>query len=199
MKKDDKKSSIRGKSSDSPCMIVFCSFEQMATLIDAGKKHGFVHYIPLIFCKNYSPQVLKANMRVVGATEYALLLYRDKLPKFRNGAQYDEEGKAIRGTGKMIFNWFTWERDGKDVPKIHPAQKSVKVLKRLIETFTDEGDVVIDPCCGSGATLRAAHELGRSAFGFEIDRNFYNRAKNEMLVFEEDPQINLFDYLKMEG
>lgn len=199
LKKDDKKSSIRGKSSDSPCMIVFCSFEQMATLIDAGKKHGFVHYIPLIFCKNYSPQVLKANMRVVGATEYALLLYRDKLPKFRNGAQYDEEGKAIRGTGKMIFNWFTWERDGKDVPKIHPAQKSVKVLKRLIETFTDEGDVVIDPCCGSGATLRAAHELGRSAFGFEIDRNFYNRAKNEMLVFEEDPQINLFDYLKMEG
>ena len=50
-------------------MIVFCSFEQMPTLIDAGKKHGFVNYIPLVFIKNYSPQVLKANMRVVGATE----------------------------------------------------------------------------------------------------------------------------------
>ena len=198
LKKDDKNQSTRGKSSDSPCMIVFCSFEQMSTLIDAGKKHGFIHYIPLIFIKNYSPQVLKANMRVVGATEYALLLYRDKLPKFRNGAQYDEDGKVIRGSGHMVFNWFTWERDGKEIPKIHPAQKSVKVLKKLIETFTDEGDVVIDPCCGSGATLRAAYELGRSSFGFEIDRNFYNRAKNEMLVFEEDPQINIFDYLKAE-
>ncbi len=122
-------------------------------------------------------------MRVVGATEYALLLYRDCLPKFRNGAQMDENGKNIQGTGKMVFNWFSWERDGKEIPKIHPAQKSIKVLKRLIETFTDEGDIVIDPCCGSGTTLRAAYELGRSAYGFEIDRNFYQRAKDEMLVF----------------
>ena len=186
LKKDDKKPCVRGRSSDSPCMIVFCSFEQMPILIDAAKKHGFNNYIPLVFVKNYSPQVLKANMRIVGATEYALLLYRDRLPKFRNGAILDENGKTIRGTGHMIFNWFEWERDGKDIPKIHPAQKSVKVLKKLIETFTDEGDVVIDPCCGSGSTLRAAHELGRSAFGFEIDRNFYNRAKNEMLNFNDE-------------
>ena len=191
--KEDKKPVRRGRSSDSPCMIVFCSFEQIQTLIKAAEKHGFVHYIPLVFCKNYSPQVLKANMRIVGATEYALLLYRDRLPKFRNGAKSDENGKTIPGTGRMVFNWFTWEKDGKDVPKIHPAQKSVKVLKRLIETFTDPGDVVIDPCCGSGATLRAAHELGRNAFGFEIDRTFYRRAKDEMLKFENS-QMSISDF-----
>lgn len=139
LKKDDTKPVARGRSSNSPCMIVFCSFEQIQTLINAAAKHGFIHYIPLIFCKNYSPQVLKANMRVVGATEYALLLYRDRLPKFRNGVQTDENGKTIPGTGHMIFNWFTWERDGKEIPKIHPAQKPVKVLKRLIEIFTDPG------------------------------------------------------------
>lgn len=174
-------------------MIVFCSFEQLNTLIDAARKHGFVNYIPLIFVKNYSPQVLKANMRVVGATEYALLFYRDRLPKFRNGVKVDENGKNIRGTGRMIFNWFEWEKDGKDIPKIHPAQKPVAVIKKLIEVFTDPGDVVIDPCCGSGTTLRAAVELGRSAYGFEIDRNFYKRAKEEMLVFEKSEQISLFD------
>ena len=133
-------------------------------------------------------------MRVVGATEYALLLYRDRLPKFRNGAKFDEEGKTIRGTGHMVFNWFEWGKDGKDVPKIHPAQKPVAVLKKLIEVCTDPGDVVIDPCCGSGSTLRAAYELGRSAFGFEIDRNFYQRAKNEMLKFPEKTQMSIFDY-----
>lgn len=196
LKKDDTKPVPRGRSSNSPCMIVFCSFEQIQTLINAAAKHGFIHYIPLIFCKNYSPQVLKANMRVVGATEYALLLYRDKLPKFRNGLQIDENGKNIPGTGHMIFNWFTWERDGKEIPKIHPAQKSVKVLKKLVQIFTDEGDVVIDPCCGSGTTLRAAYELGRSSFGFEIDRNFYERAKNEMLNFKSDTQMSIFDYYK---
>ena len=86
----------------------------------------------------------------------------------------------------MIFNWFQWERDGKEIPKIHPAQKPVKVLKNLIEIFTDEGDVVIDPCAGSGSTLRAAFELGRNAYGFEIDRTFYQRAKNEMLAMEDE-------------
>ncbi len=185
LKKDDVRPVPRGRSSDSPCMIVFCSFEQIQTLIDAAKKHGFVNYIPLVFVKNYSPQVLKANMRVVGATEYALLFYRNKLPKFRNGLQIDENGKNIRGTGHMVFNWITWEKDSKSIPKIHPAQKPVSVLKKLIETFTDPGDVVIDPCCGSGATLRAAHELGRSAYGFEIDRNFFTRAKDEMLAFSD--------------
>lgn len=194
MKKEDTKPIARGRSSNSPCMIVFCSFEQQRTLIDAAKKHGFVKYIPLVFIKNYSPQVLKANMRVVGATEYALLLYRDRLPKFRNGLKIDENGKNIVGTGHMVFNWFEWERDGKEIPKIHPAQKPVKLLKKLIETFTDEGDVVIDPCCGSGTTLRAAKELNRSAYGFEIDRNFYERAKNEMLVFPKDEQMNIFDF-----
>ena len=191
--KDDTKPLARGRSSNSPCMIVFCSFEQLPTLIDAGKKHGFVNYIPLVFVKNYSPQVLKANMRVVGATEYALVLYRDRLPKFRNGVKVDENGKNIRGTGKMIFNWFEWQKDGKDIPKIHPSQKPVAVLKKLIEIFTDEGDVVIDPCCGSGSTLRASYELGRSAYGFEIDRNFYEKAKNEMLVFPKEEQMSIFD------
>ena len=95
----------------------------------------------------------------------------------------------------MVFNWFTWEKDGKEIPKIHPAQKPVSVIKKLIEIFTDEGDVVIDPCCGSGSTLRAAVELGRSAYGFEIDRNFYERARNEMLVFETDKQMNLSDFI----
>lgn len=186
LKKDDKKPVPRGRSSNSPCMIVFCSYEQQPTLIDAAKKHGFVNYIPLVFIKNYSPQVLKANMRVVGATEYALLLYRDKLPKFRNGLQVDENGKNIRGTGHMIFNWFTWEKDGKEIPKIHPAQKPVRVIKKLIQTFTDPGDVVIDPCAGSGSTLRAAYEMGRPSYGFEIDRHFYNNAKKQMLCFESE-------------
>lgn len=193
MKKEPKKAGARGRSSDAPCMIVFCSFEQTHTLIKAAEKHGFIHYIPLVFVKNYSPQVLKANMRVVGATEYALVFYRDKLPKFRNGAQFDENGKTIRGTGHMVFNWFQWEKDGKEIPKIHPAQKPVKLLKRLIEIFTDPGDVVIDPCFGSGSTARAAVELGRNFYGFEINKEFYRRAKEEMLKFPKEQQLSIFD------
>ena len=191
--KKETDSNGRGRSSDSPCMIVFCSFEQQHTLIEAAKKNGFPNYIPLVFIKNYSPQVLKANMRVVGATEYALLFYRDKLPKFRNGLEVDENGKNIPGSGRMIFNWFEWERDGSDVPKIHPSQKPVKVLKKLISIFTDPYDVVIDPCFSSGSTARACKELKRNFYGFEINKEFYRRAKEEMIVLPYENQISIFD------
>lgn len=162
-----------------PAMIVFCAFEQMQTVIDYGKKYGFEKNYPIFFCKNYSAQVLKANMKIVGAMEFAVVLYRDKLPKFNN---VDADGKK-----HMIFNYFDWKRDSvKEVPKIHPTQKPISILKRLIEIFTDEGDVVIDPVAGSGTTLRAAFELGRNAYGFEVDRNFYREAKEKMI----DPLIS---------
>lgn len=166
----------RGKA---PCMIVFCAFEQLQSVIEYAARYGFVKYIPLVFIKNYSPQVLKANMRIVGATEYAIVLYRDKLPKFNND-------------GGMVFNWFNWIRDGKDIPKIHPTQKSVGTLKELISIFTDPGDVVIDPCAGSGSTLRAAYELGRPSYGFEIDKKIYKEAIEKMIEPVKQ-QVNFFD------
>lgn len=175
-----------------PAMIVFCAFEQIPMVVEYGKKYGFEHNYPLFFCKNYSAQVLKANMRICGATEFAVVLYRDKLPKFNNGREIGEDGKPIRGTGKVIFDHFEWKRDGKEYPKIHPTQKPVNVLKRLIELFTDEGDVVIDPCAGSGTTLRAAAELGRNAYGFEIDKNFFKAATEQMLKLPEETQEKLF-------
>lgn len=150
-----------------PAMIVFCAFEQMQQIIEYGKKYGFMKSYPLVFVKNYSGQVLKANMKIVGATEYAVVLYRDKLPKFNNN-------------NRMIFNWFKWERDT-TTPKIHPTQKPVQLLKQLIEIFTDEGDVVIDPCAGSGSTLRACAEINRSCYGFEIKKDYYKQAKQKIL------------------
>lgn len=159
-----------------PAMIVFCAFEQIPMVMEYGKKYGFENSYPLFFIKNYSAQVLKANMKIVGATEHAVVLYRDKLPKFRNGRTETEKGK-------MVYNWFEWRRDSsKEYPKIHPTQKPVGILKRLIEIFTDEGDVVVDPVAGSGTTLRAAYELGRNSYGFEVDRKFYIAAKEQMLA-----------------
>lgn len=151
-----------------PAMIVFCSWQQTPLIIQYGIKHGFNHSYPLYFVKNNSPQALKAHMKILGAVEQAIVLYRDKLPKFNND-------------GNMILNWFHWRTDGKDVPRVHPTQKPVNLLKTLIRIFTDKGDTVIDPVAGSGATLRACLELDRHAYGFEIDKNFYRDAVDKVL------------------
>ncbi len=186
LNKEPKKGGERGKSSNAPAMIIFCAFEQISMVIEEGKKHGLMKSYPLVFIKNYSSQVLKANMKIVGATEYGVVLYRDKLPKFNN--------KDIYGNNHMIFNWFEWKRDNlKEYPKIHPTQKPVNLLKKLIEIFTDEGDVVIDPVAGSGSTLRACAELNRNCYGFEIKKNFVKEA-NEKMLSNINIQQDIFDY-----
>lgn len=180
LKKEPKE---KGKA---PCMLVFCAFDQQMYLIELAKRYGLNNYINLVFRKNFSAQVLKANMKIVGNCEYGLLFYREKLPKFNNH-------------GKMIFNCIDWERDGNDVEKLHPTQKPVKLLKKLIEIFTDEGDVVIDPCAGSGSTLVAAIELKRKAYGFEIKKDFHDSA-NEWItrIIQRTKDIDLYGFAKTE-
>ena len=172
-----------------PALIILCAFNQLTPLIEIAKIHGFkTMNHPLIFTKSYSAEVLKANMRPVGACEYGLLFYRDKLPKFNNG-------------GKMVYNHIPFEKD-LSTEKIHPNQKPVKLLKRLIELFTDEGDVVIDPVAGSGSTLIAAKQLNRHSYGFEIKKDFYQKANDRINgISQEERELKkegistIFDYL----
>jgi site-specific DNA-methyltransferase (adenine-specific) len=173
LKAESKKEKVDGEGrqkSEAPCMIIFCAFDQQMYLIELAKRYGLNNYINLVFRKNFSAQVLKANMKIVGNCEYGLVLYRDRLPKFRNN-------------GKMVFNCIDWPRDN-DSEKIHPTQKPVELLKTLIEIFTDPGDVVIDPCAGSGSTLIAAERTSRKGFGFEIKKEFWTKA-NEWLTEEK--------------
>jgi len=170
-----------------PCMIVFCAFDQQMYLIELAKRYGLNNYINLVFRKNFSAQVLKANMKVVGNCEYGLIFYREKLPKFNN-------------KGKMIFNCIDWEKDDISSPlirKIHPTQKPVALIEKLIRIFSDEGDVVIDPCCGSGSPIVASNNLNRKGFGFEIKKDFYKQA-NEWIdeVKQANEDIKEFGFAK---
>ena len=165
LKAEKKKVKVEGEArtkGDAPCMVLFCSFDAQMYYIELAKRYGLNNYINLVFRKNFSAQVLKANMKIVGNCEYGLVLYRDRLPKFNNN-------------GKMIFNCMDWPRDNQS-EKIHPTQKPVALLERLIKIFTDEGDVVIDPVAGSGSSLVAAENMNRKAYGFEIKRDFHRKA-----------------------
>ena len=152
--------------SNAPCMIVFCEFEQQFELITKAKKYGLNKYINLVFRKNFSAQVLKANMKIVGNCEYAVLLYRDKLPKFNNN-------------GKMIMNCMDWTKDTK-TEKIHPTQKPVDLYDWILNHYAQNGFKILDTHLGSGSIALAIdkansiNNMNLQFTGIELDEDYYN-------------------------
>ena len=169
----------KGEKGKAGAMILFCAYEQQEELIHYAKEYGFKNHQILIFYKNYSAQVLKANMRPVGNFEIAIVFYRDKLPKFNNN-------------GKMVFQCMPWLED-RETPKIHPTQKPVPLLEKLIELYTDIDDVVIDCCAGSGTTLLASANLGRRAYGFELKKEYVDGFYQKILPRKNEDMFVQFE------
>ena len=61
---------------------------------------------------------------------------------------------------------------GKEDARYHPTQKPLGVMLRLIDGYSEAGQLVLDPFIGSGTTLRAAKDLGRRAIGIEIEERY---------------------------
>lgn len=65
-----------------------------------------------------------------------------------------------------------WEVDRASTNNLHPTQKPIDLMLRIIRNGSDPGDIVLDPFAGSGTTLRAAKDIGRRAIGIEIDEGY---------------------------
>ena len=63
---------------------------------------------------------------------------------------------------------------------LHPTQKPIALLENLIKTFSNEGDLVLDNCMGSGSTGVAAKNLNRNFYGIELDEHYFEIAKNRI-------------------
>lgn len=88
----------------------------------------------------------------------------------------------------------------KNKKAVSAATEHGNLLKHLIEIFTDEDDVVIDPCAGSGTTLRACMELNRNSYGFEVSKKFYRESRTKMLnidppIYDGTSEKTMFDLL----
>lgn len=68
----------------------------------------------------------------------------------------------------------------RDASRIHPTQKPVALLEYLIKTYTNEGDAVLDNCMGSGSTGVACMNLNRNFIGMELDKKYYDIAKERI-------------------
>lgn len=73
----------------------------------------------------------------------------------------------------------SWQKFNTET-KLHPTQKPIELMKYLIKTYTNEGDIVLDNCMGSGTTCLAAKVLKRSYIGIENNKDYYKVAKKRI-------------------
>lgn len=70
--------------------------------------------------------------------------------------------------------------------KLHPTQKPTELLKWLIYTYSNEDSIILDNCMGSGSTGAACIELNRNFIGIEIDKDYFEIAKNRLQIEESN-------------
>ena len=71
-------------------------------------------------------------------------------------------------------------RGTKSNGKLHPTQKPVALFEYLIKTYTNEGDLVLDNCMGSGTTGVACKNLNRNFIGIELDPEYFKIAEKRI-------------------
>ena len=74
--------------------------------------------------------------------------------------------------------------------RIHPTQKPVALYKWLLETYTSEGDLILDTHLGSGSIAIACHYMKRKLIGYEIDQEYYDNACKRFK--EQTAQVQLW-------
>ena len=77
--------------------------------------------------------------------------------------------------------------------EMHPTEKNHDLLAELINDNSNVGDVIMDPCSGSGSTLIMAYEMGRKYIGFELDETYYKKARARL--DSVTAQMNIFDFI----
>ena len=78
---------------------------------------------------------------------------------------------------RTIPDVLEWKYTGNN---LHPTQKPLSVLTPLIESFSNPGDVVLDPFCGSGSTLVAAQQQRRRFIGIELSKRYFDLAEQRL-------------------
>ena len=106
--------------------------------------------------------------------------YKDKTIKNQNyGEFHATDDNRAGSTEKYPISIISYQKPHPSIAK-HRTEKPVVLLEYLIKTYTNEGDVVLDNCMGSGSTGVACVNTGRDFIGIELDENYFNIAKNRI-------------------
>lgn len=137
---------------------------------------------------------------VLNAKKQPLRNHEDVLVFYRTQPAYNAQGLARKGTltkqggnsdnygarptDAYVQEWTNWPRSVLEIPSegktVHPTQKPVALMEYLIRTYTNEGELVLDNCMGSGTTGVAAINTGRRFIGMEQNPEYFAIAENRI-------------------
>ena len=188
---------------DNGCIALFADGLFMVDLINSNRGNWKYN---LIWDKQLTSGFLNANKRPLKQHEEIVIFYKRQPtynPQFSEGKPLHGMGNKFRNLKNKNNNYNDFnsqmnpsaEREGdtKKYPKsilnfprkasrymLHPTEKSIKLCEYLIKTYTNEGDIVLDNCMGSGSTGVACKNVGRDFIGIELDEKYFQIAKERI-------------------
>lgn len=185
---------------DNGVIVLFGQDKFTAKTILSNEK---MHRYNLVWKKVLTSGFLNANRMPLREHEDIMVFYK-KLPTYN---PQKTKGKPCHSKGKVVGNMNSDKLQNNnysdykcvdtkgdmkyptsilEFPKphpsvsVHPTQKPVALLEYLIRTYTNEGDLVLDNCMGSGSTGVACMNTNRRFIGIELDENYFNIAKERI-------------------
>lgn len=162
----------------------------------ANSNSKFFKY-EIIWDKKLSTGFLNAKKQVLRRHENILVFYKEQCtynPQMTSGIPYDKGisfdkstnyGKqvpvrALNTSGDRYPTSILEISNANRRNKVHPTEKPVALCEYLIKTYTNEGDLVLDNCIGSGTTAISAINTNRNFIGIELQDEYYKLAKNRV-------------------
>lgn len=172
--------------------IVLFSKQPFTTLLIQSNLKHFKYC--LIWQKDNHDNPLMAKKRFLNITEDICIFYKKQCKYNPQGiVRVDKITKQGRGESlsqkntrqsEYVQQYTNYPRNilkfKRDLPNVHPTQKPVALLEYLIKTYTNENDIVLDNCMGSGSTGVACINTDRNFIGFELDEKYFEIAKNRL-------------------
>jgi DNA modification methylase len=160
--------------------------EQITNFVHIRKQIGKIHENICVFYKKqptYNPQMRQG----------LLIKYSGSINNINSHNNITSGKRKIEKTDKRFP--ISIIKIQREKTKMHPTQKPVELFEYLIKTYTNEGDIVLDNCMGSGTTAIACMNTNRNFIGFEIDKRYYDiileRIKNHKPTIIQDSSPGL--------
>ncbi|WP_303924106.1 DNA (cytosine-5-)-methyltransferase [Ureaplasma parvum] len=154
-------------------IIIFCSYLYISHIIDELKVND-IDVKDILIWKKTNPMPRNINRRYVQDMEFAIW-------GVKKGSKWIFNKPKNSFYLRSIFETSTVSGSEKTN---HPTQKSVKLMKKIIEIHTNKNDIILDPFMGSGSTGVAALELSRKFIGIENNQKYYKIALNRIQNIE---------------